>query len=72
MVLPAAKLCKSDFLMYRNKSLRNALKRIGPNKEPCGTPDKMFWNALRILFILTFCFQSFKHEFRTVTVKTQS
>ena len=52
------KLCKSDFLMHRNKSLRNILKRIGPNIEPCGTPDKMFWNALKTLFILTFYFRS--------------
>ena len=42
IVLSSAKLCKADFLMHRNKSLRNVLKRIGPNIEPCGTPDKMF------------------------------
>ena len=52
MVLSAI-LCKSDFLM-----LRNILKRIGPNIEPCGTPDKVFWKALK-MFILTFCFLSF-------------
>ena len=54
--------------MHRNRSLRNILKRIGPNIEPCGTPDKMFWKALEMLFILTFCFRSFKYEFRKVTV----
>ena len=62
MVLSLAKLFESDFLMHRNKSLRNILKRIGPNTDPCSTPDKMFWKALKvkILFILTFCFRSFK------------
>ena len=54
--------------MHRNRSLRRILKRIGPNTEPCGTPDKMFWNALKMLFILTFYFRSFKYEFRKVTV----
>ena len=42
MILSPARLCRSDFLMHRNKSLRNILKRIGPNTETCGTPDKMF------------------------------
>ena len=72
MVLSSAKLCKSDFLMHRNKSLRNILKRIEPNIEPCGIPDKIFWNALKMLFILTFCFRSFKYEFRKVTVSKLS
>ena len=68
MVLSLAKLCKSDFLLHRNESLRNILKRIGPNIEPCGTPDKIFWNALKMLFILTFCFRIKKSD----RVETQS
>ena len=53
--------------------MKNILKRIGSNIEICGTPDKTFWNALNILFILSFCFRCFKNEFRKVThVKTQS
>ena len=72
MVLSSAKLCKPDFLMHGRKSLRNILKRIGPNIKPCGTPDKMFWNALKMLFILTFCFRSFKCKFRKVTVSKLS
>ena len=55
MILLPAKLCKSDFLMYRNKSYRNILERIRPNIEPCGAPDLMFWNALKMLFVPTFC-----------------
>ena len=39
MVLSSAKLCMPDFLMYRNKSLRNILKKIGPNK-------KVVWNTV--------------------------
>ena len=72
MVLSSAKLCKSDILMHRNKSLRNILKMIGPNMEPCGIPDKMFWNAIKMLFTLTFCFRSFKYEFRRVTMSKVS
>ena len=71
-VLSSAKLCKSDFSMHRNKSLRNISKMIGPYIEPCGTPDKIFWNALKMLFILIFCFRSFKYEFRKVTVSKLS
>ena len=41
---------------------------IGPNIEPCGTPDKMFWKALKMFCILTFSFRSFEFEFRKVTV----
>ena len=48
------------------------MKKIGPNIEPCGTPDKIFWNALKMLFILTFCFRSFQYEFRKVTVSKLS
>ena len=40
MVLSSAKLCQSDFLMHKNKSLRSILKRIGPNMEPGGAPDQ--------------------------------
>ena len=72
MILSPAKLCKSDFLMHRNKSLRNILKRIGPNIEPCGKADKIFWNAVKTFFIVTFCFRSFKYEFRKVTVSKLS
>ena len=73
MIFSSPKLCKSDFLMHGNKTLRNILKRIQPNIEPCGTPYKMFWNELKMLFILTFCFKNFKYEFRKeYRVKTQS
>ena len=54
MVLSSTKLCKSDFLMHKNESLRDILKRVRPNIEPRGTPDKMFWNALKMSFIITF------------------
>ena len=72
VILSSAKLCKSDFLIQRNKSLRNILKRIGRNIEHCDIPDKMFWNALKMLFILTLCFRSFKYEFRKVTMSKLS
>ena len=68
MALSLEKLSKFDFLMHKNKSFKNMLKRIGPNIEPCGTADKMYCNALKMLFILTFCFRLFEYEFRKVTV----
>ena len=64
MILSSAKLCKSEFLMHRKKSLRNILRKI----RPFGTPGKIFWNALKMLLLLTLYFLSFKYEFRKVTV----
>ena len=49
-------------------AMRRVLKRMGPNIEPCDTPDKIFWNALKMLFIPTFCFQCFKYELTKVTL----
>ena len=72
MILSSAKLCKSDFLMHGNKTLRNTLKRIEPNIELCGTPYKMFWNELKMLFILTFCFQILSTNFGKNTVSKLS
>ena len=72
MVLSLEKLSKFDFLMHKNKSFKNMLKRIGPNIEPCRAADKIYCNALKMLFILTFCFRLFKYEFRKVTVSTFS
>ena len=55
--------------MHKNKLLRNILQRDRSNgTESYGTPDKMFWNALK-LFILTFSFRSFKHKSRKVQGK---
>ena len=39
MVLSSSKLCKSAVLNQRNRSLIKMLKRIGPNMEPCDTPE---------------------------------
>ena len=53
-MLYLVKICKPDFLMHKNKSLRNILKRIGPSIEPRGISDIMFRNALKMLFRLEF------------------
>ena len=39
IVLSYAKLYNCDFLKPVGRSLRNILKNIGPNTEPCGTHD---------------------------------
>ena len=36
-VLSSAKLQTSDFVMEKNKSFMNILKRRGPRIDPCGT-----------------------------------
>ena len=57
MLLLSAKLCKSEFLIHRSKSLKNISKQIRLNIESFSTPDKIVWNALKMLFVLTFFFR---------------
>ena len=38
-VLLSAKLCVEVILMKENKSLIESLNKIGPNIEPCSTPE---------------------------------
>ena len=62
--------CLREYFVFDSSSLFiSILKRIGPNIEPCGTPDKIFWNALKMLFILAFCFRSLKY---VIVIETQS
>ena len=37
----------------------NILKRIGPEINPCETPDNKTRNTLYVLFIFTFCLRPF-------------
>ena len=67
MVLTSTKLRKFKFLVHRNKSLRNILKRNRPNIEPCEIPDNIFSNALKMLFIVI-SFRFFRYEFQKVIV----
>ena len=67
MVLTSTKLSKSEFLIHRNKSLRNIVKRNRPNIEPYEIPDNIFSNALKMLFIVI-SFRFFRYEFQKVTV----
>ena len=59
MVLSSAKLCKAAMLNQRSRSLV-MLKTIGPNKEPCGTPESSYLKRLYALLILTCCLRRFK------------
>ena len=54
MVSSSAKLCKSAMLNQRKRSLIKMLKKIGPNMEPCGTPESNSLKSLYVLF-LTYC-----------------
>ena len=66
MVLSLTKLSNSLFLIHKNKSLKNILKRIGHDIELWDASNKMLRNTLKMLFIQTFCFRSFKYKFRKV------
>ena len=60
MVLSSAKLCKSDFVSYKNKPFITMLSRIEPSIEPCGTPESIVLKKLDILLVFTLCFRCFK------------
>ena len=47
----------------KEKSLKNALSKIGPTTEPCGTPEIISLKELLILLIRTHCFLVSKYEF---------
>ena len=52
MVSSSAKLCKSDFVSYKNKSFIKILNRIGPSINPCGTPERYIVNFHTLLLML--------------------
>ena len=45
--LSLVKLKRSDNFNVESRSLRNILTNIGPNIDPCGTPDSNVINHLR-------------------------
>ena len=45
--------------MHKNKSLRNILKRVRANIEPCGTPDKIFLECTKDIFYSNILFPIF-------------
>ena len=62
MVLSSGKLCKSAVLNKRDRSLMKMLKKIGPNKELCGTPESSSLKRLYVLLILTLSLRHFTYE----------
>ena len=60
MVLPSAKLCKSEVLKRKNRLLIKMLKRIGSIMEPCVTPESNSLKKLYLLLTLIFCLRQFK------------
>ena len=68
IVLLSAKLWMPDLVNHRNKSVRNTLKRIGPNTDPCGIPERGISNMLQVLSVFAFCFLFFRWVLRKVTV----
>ena len=49
IVLSSAKLKRSDNFNVESRSLRNILNNIGPNIDPCGTPDSDVRKSLKTL-----------------------
>ena len=56
-VLSSAKLQTSDFVMEKNKSFMNILKRRGPRTDPCGTPVLISHHELKDEPIFLLCFR---------------
>ena len=52
IVLSSAKLARLAFFMNKTKSFKNKLNSVGPNIEPCVTPEINIFNRLSMLFIL--------------------
>ena len=52
--LSSAKLKRSDNFNVESRSLRNILNNIGPNIDPCGTPDSNVRKSLKKLLTFTF------------------
>lgn len=58
-------ICKVNTL---SRSLRNILNNIGPNTEPCDTPDNKVWTKLKASWVFTFCFQRLRYKYIKVAV----
>ena len=55
IVLSSTKLKRLDNFNVESRSLRNILNNIGPNIDPCGTPDSNARKSLKKLLTFTFC-----------------
>ena len=62
IVLSSVKLKRSDNFNVESRSLRNMLNNIGPNIDPCGTPDSNVRKSLKKLLTFTFCFLHLRYE----------
>ena len=62
IVLSSVKLKRSDNFSVESRSLRNMLNNIGPNIDPCGTPDSNVRKSLKKLLTFTFCFLNLRYE----------
>ena len=71
IVLSSAKLKKLDNSSIESRSSRNILNNIGPNIDPCGTPDSNVRKLLKALLIFYFCFLRLRYEYMKVTVFRQ-
>ena len=45
MVVSSAKRSASQYFILSGKSFINMRKSLGPNMDPCGTPDLSFENS---------------------------
>ena len=56
IVLPLAKLLTLDLINHKNKLLRNTMRRIIPNTDPCGKPEGRISNMLPAFLVWTIFF----------------
>ena len=61
IALSSAKLKRSVNFNVESRPLRNILNNIGPNIDPCGTPDSNVRKPLKKLLAFTF-FSRFKTQ----------
>ena len=62
VVSSTAKSQSSDHFNVESRSIRNILTNIGPNIDPCGTPDSNERKSLKTLLAFTFCFLRLRYE----------
>ena len=60
--LSSAKLKRSANFNVESRSLRNILNNIGPNIDPCGTPDSNVTKSIKKLLTFTFYFLRLRYE----------
>ena len=55
-------MCKFSEQNWKNKSLMNILIKTGPRIDPCGTPQRISLNKLRMSLFFTHCLRPVRYD----------